>query len=169
MSKFTTFGSILLLFLLLSGIVFFGFFVFTPKIKSYRALSIEEQRSAAGLAELECSFDKHYKVLQGFQERDKHVDIALNRHFDLERFRADYAGYFSELELRTEERERIENMQLDRLEVNAKIDSPVAFYRFIEALNRFTWVAEIEDPLTFNGKEDGIYTHFTLRVYTLAP
>ena len=68
MSKFASFGVVILLFILLSVVVVFGFFVFTPKIKAYRALSIELQQNTAALATAEKEFDGHYTVLQNLQD-----------------------------------------------------------------------------------------------------
>lgn len=167
MNRFTSFSSVILLFLLLSGVVFFGFFVLTPKIKAYRALNIDVEQSSSGLSELEKEFDKQYKALQNLQERDSHVDAALKKQFVPERFAADFKSYFSALELRSVKHDKVEKVAVDTLEVNAEMNSPTAFYHFVEALNRFDWVVEMEGPLTFRAKEGGIAAHFTLKVYTL--
>ena len=39
-------------------------------------------------------------------------------------------------------------------------------YSFIDALNQFDWVVEVDDTLQFKGVKDGINTHFTLKIHT---
>ena len=169
MSKGTSFGFIVLLFLLLSGVVLFGFFVLTPKIKAYRALSIGIEQTAADAKSLEKEFDKEYSRLQTLQEKEKKIDIALHKPFDQKGLQGYLKHYFSALTLSGINSMRNGDLQVDTLDVRAKITSPADYYRFIDALNAFDWVGEVEGPLQFRGEADGIATHFTLKVYTKAP
>ncbi|MGB5966610.1 MAG: hypothetical protein WBF77_03815 [Sulfurimonadaceae bacterium] len=166
MSKFASFGSVVLLFVLLSVVVVFGFFVFTPKIKAYRALNIELQLRSADLVTAEKEFDRHYAELQNLQDREKNIDIALHKHFDEERFETYLSQYFTSFTLRSITSEQSKAFQTEVIDVRAKIASPEEYYRFIEALNLFEWVVEVDGTLQFKGVEDGIDTHFTLKVYT---
>ena len=169
MSKATSFGFTVLLFLLLSGVVLFGFFVFTPKIKAYRALSIGIEQTAAGVESLEKEFYKEYARLQSLQEKEKNIDIALHKHFGQKGFEGYLQHYFSALTLSGTNSERSNDLQVDTLDVLAKIASPAEYYRFIDALNEFDWVGEVEGAVQFKGEADGIATHFTLKVYTKVP
>ena len=166
MSKFASFGSVVLLFILLSVVVVFGFFVFTPKVKAYRALNIELQQNSDDLATAEKEFDRHYADLQNLQDREKNIDIALHKHFDEERFETYLSQYFTSFTLRSIVSEKDEAFQTDILDVRAKIATPVEYYRFIDALNQFEWVVEVDGTLQFKGVKDGIDTHFILKVYT---
>ncbi len=168
MSKATSFGFTVLLFLLLSGVVFFGFFVFTPKIKTYRALSIGIEQTAAGVESMEKEFDKEYARLQTLQEKEKKIDIALHKHFDQKALEEYLQHYFSALTLERINSERNNDLQVDIIDVRAKITTPAEYYRFIDALNEFDWAGEVEGALQFEGEPDGIATHFTLKVYTKA-
>ncbi len=168
MSKGTSFGFIVLLFLLLSGVVLFGFFVLTPKIKAYRALSIGIEQTAADAKSLEKEFDKEYSRLQTLQEKEKKIDIALHKHFDQKGLEGYLQHYFSALTLERINSVKSNGLQVDSLDVRAKITSPAEYYRFIDALNAFDWVGEVEGALQFKGEADGIATHFTLKVYTKA-
>ncbi len=166
MSKFTSFGSVILLFILLSVLVLFGFFVFTPKIKMYRALNIELQQRSADLETAEKTFDKQYKVLQILQEKEKNIDLALQKHFNVGQFERYLQQYFLSLTLNKIATTEDAIYQRDLIDVQAKIASPVEYYRFINALNKFAWVVEIDGNQQFKGADDGIDTHFTLNVIT---
>ena len=167
MNKFASFGMVILLFVLLSVVVVFGFFVFTPKIKAYRALSIELQLHSAELATAEKEFDEHYAALQNLQDREKSIDIALHKHFDLDRFETYLKQHFSSYTLRSIVSERDELFQTELIAVRATIATPVEYYRFIDALNEFEWVVEVDGTQQFKGVKDGIATQFTLRVRTV--
>ncbi|MEN8147304.1 MAG: hypothetical protein ABFR02_06775 [Campylobacterota bacterium] len=166
MSKFTSFGSVVLLFILLSVAVVFGFFVFTPKIKAYRALNIELQQNSIKLATAEKEFDGYYGDLQNLQGREKSIDIALHKHFDADRFENYLQQHFASCTVRTIVSEKDEVFQTEVINIRAKIASPAEYYRFIDALNLFEWVVEVNGVLQFKGEKDGINTHFALKVYT---
>jgi hypothetical protein len=169
MSKFASFGFVILLFILLSGVVYFGFFILTPKIKEYRSLKMELQQKSADVTVLEQAFTKQYLILRTLQEREANIDIALHRYFDQTQFQVYMQRYFASLSLQRIATEQEGALLVNRLDVRAKIASPAEYYRFIDALNSFEWVVEVGDALQFKGEEDGIATHFTLNVYTKAP
>ncbi len=166
MSRLASFGMVVLLFILLSVVVVFGFFVFTPKIKAYRALNIELQQHSTELAASEQAFDSYYTELQRLQEREKNIDIALHKHFDEGQFETFLKQYFSSFSLRSITSEKDELYQTDVVNIRAKVATPVEYYSFIDALNQFEWVVEVDGTQQFVGLKDGIDTHFTLRVYT---
>lgn len=166
MNKFASFGVVILLFILLSVLVVFGFFVFTPKIKTYRALNIELQQNSAELARTEKEFDVNYMQLQNLQEREKNIDRALHKHFDLDRFESYLKQHFLSFSLRSVISEKDAMFQTELITVRAKIAAPQEYYRFIDALNQFEWVVEVDGTQKFVGLKDGIETHFTLKVYT---
>lgn len=166
MSKFTSFGSVILLFILLSVLVLFGFFVFTPKIKTYRALNIELEQRTADLETAEKTFDKQYKILQTLQEKEKNIDRALQKHFNVDQFETYLQQYFLSVTLSKIATTEDGLYQTELIDVQAKIASPVEYYRFIDALNQFEWVVAVDGSQQFKGADDGIDTHFTLNVIT---
>ena len=169
MNKFASFGMVILLFVLLSVVVVFGFFVFAPKIKAYRALNIELQQNSTELVAAEKEFDEHYAALQNLQDREKSIDIALHKHFDLDLFETYLKQHFSSYTLRSIVSEKDEFFQTELIAVRATIATPAEYYRFIDALNRFEWVVEVDGTQQFKGVKDGIDTQFTLKVYTKVP
>ncbi len=166
MSKLASFGIVVLLFIFLSVVVVFGFFVFTPKIKAYRALNLELHKQSVEVSVAEIEYDGHYAQLQNLQEREKNIDLALQKHFDLDRFEEYLKQHFTAFTLRSIISEKGKVYQTEMISVRAKIATPAEYYRFIDALNQFVWVVEVEGTQKFVGKKDGIDTHFTLRVYT---
>ncbi|MCJ7765859.1 MAG: hypothetical protein MUP09_07965 [Thiovulaceae bacterium] len=169
MSKFASFGFVILLFLLLSGVVFFGFFIFTPKIKAYRALNMELQQGSSDLSLLEQEFNKQYSSLRNLQGREADIDIALHRYFDQTQFQEFLQHQFASFMIHHTGREQNGDLLVNRMDVRAKIASPAEYYRFVDILNGFEWVVEVGERLQFKSVEDGIEAHFTLKVYTQAP
>lgn len=166
MSKFASFGVVVLLFLLLSLTVMFGFFVFTPDIKAYRALNIELSEKQKRLSEAEKIFSEKYQRVQDLQDRERQIDRALQKHFDEAAFEAYLSRYFKTYSLRSIISEHEGEWQTDTIAVQVIIDSPAEYYKFIDALNQFEWVAEVEGTQMFKGTASGIKTSFTLKVYT---
>jgi len=166
MNKLASFGFIVLLFLLLSVVVLFGFFVFTPKLKAYRALQIALDEKHQAVKSDEAEFDLTYTKLQTLQESEKNIDLALHRHFDEQQFELYLKNYFQNYSLRSITTEQTDDLQTDTLEIRANIATPAEYYAFIEALNNFVWVVEVEGTQKFKGIEQGIEAHFTLKVYT---
>ena len=166
MNKLASFGFIVLLFLLLSVVVLFGFFVFTPKLKEYRALQIELAEKEQTYKAAEKQFDTTYIKFQVLQESEKNIDLALRRHFDEQQFELYLQQHFKNYSLRSITTENEDSFQTDMLEIKVTIATPAEYYDFIEALNKFVWVAELEGAQKFKGVAEGIEAHFTLKVYT---
>jgi len=166
MNKLASFGFIVLLFLLMSVVVVFGFFVFTPKLKAYRALQIELAQKQKELKSEEKQFDLTYTKLQALQESEKNIDLALQRHFDEQQFELYLQQHFKKYSLRSITSEYDDDFQTDLLEIQVTISTPAKYYDFIDALNAFVWVAELEGTQKFKGVSKGIEAHFRLKVYT---
>lgn len=166
MSKFASFGFLLLLFVLLSVIVLFGFFVFTPKIKEYRTLNLELQRSTSNLTKLEATFDKDYARLKILQEREHNIDAALHKYFNQDRFEEYLRLFFPVVTIERVKQQKDNGLNVEVLDIRSVIKTPVEYYRFIDALHEFEWVVEANGVLQFKGTEEGIATHFTVKVYT---
>ena len=166
MSKLASFTAVIILFLLLSAVVIFGFFIFTPKVKHYRTLNIDLLQKQEYLDKLESQFNRDYITLQSLQEREHKIDIAVHQQFDEQRFERFLAKYFKQFSLRSITSEREGDYQVDLIDVTALISTPAEFYHFIEALDHFDWVVEVVLPQQFKGVRTGIEAHFKLKVYT---
>lgn len=166
MNKHTSFALVILTFLFLSILVFLGFFVISPEVKAYRSESIALEQQSKNMTQKEHLYEKAYKALQLLQERESSFDHALNRHFKLETFESYLKQYFLSFEIKSIETERDKDLQIDILEVRAILDAPTSYYRFIDALNAFEWVVEVQETQEFKGVAVGIEAHFSLKVYT---
>ena len=166
MSKFASFGLLVVLFMMLSMVVVFGFFFFTPKIKSYRALNIELELKSKDLQRAEKSAQKDMAELKHLKERADVLHMALKQRFEPANFEAFVKQYFKKFSVKSIESEHLEKYQLDSVEIIAYITSPTEYYHFIKTLNQFSWVAEVGNIQEFISVDEGIETHFVLKVYT---
>ena len=166
MNKHTSFALVILTFLFLSILVFLGFFVISPEVKAYRTQDIALEQQQKVVTQKEATYNKAYETLQSLQERESGFDQALNRHFQLEHFENYLKQYFLSYEIKSITTEHNKNLQIDTLEVRAIFDAPVRYYRFIDALNTFSWVAALDGTQEFKGVAVGIEAYFTLKVYT---
>ncbi len=166
MSKFASFGAAIILFLLLSVLVFFGFFILTPKVKEYRALATDFTQQEKSVSASEEAFDKAYVQLQSLQELEAEIDVAQHRHFDLDAFEGFLKRSFTMVELQSIMSEQTADFEINTVDVRATITSPAEYYHFIELLDTFEWVVEVEGEQQFKAVGDGIETHFALKVYT---
>lgn len=166
MNKQTSFALVILTFLFLSILVFLGFFVISPEVKAYRTQEIALEQQAKNIAQKEAIFNKDYVTLQLLQEQENSFDQAINRHFSLEDFEGYLKQYFLPFEIKSVTSEREKVLQVDVLEIRAIFDTPERYYHFIDALNTFTWIAELDGRQEFKGIATGIEADFTLKVYT---
>ena len=166
MSKFASFGLLVVLFMMLSMVVVFGFFFFTPKIKSYRALNIELELERKNLERIEQDAQKNSAELKHLKERAGVLNSALKQHFEPDTFKAFVAKHFKKFSVKSIESEHLDTYQTDTVEIVAYINSPTEYYRFIETLNSFDWVVEVGSIQEFLSVDAGIETHFILKVYT---
>jgi len=165
-SKFASFVLVTLIFLLMSVVVSFGFFVFTPKIKAQRQLNIALEQQQEKLNAAEKRFDDKYRELQHLQEQEKSIDIALQKRFDERRFERFIAKHFKRYTLRSITTEKEADYETDVVEITAVTVSPLSFYRFVDQLNQFDWAAEVISTQQFRSVKEGLETHFILKVYT---
>ncbi len=166
MNKHTSFALVVFIFLFLSLLVFLGFFIISPEVKEYRMQSIALAQQSSRVVQKELDYNRAYQSLQSLQEQEQSFDQAINRHFKLEDFEAYLDQYFLSFEVKNITTQHKKDLKIDTLEIRAIFDAPVRYYRFIDALNTFEWVAEIEDPQKFKGVAVGIEAYFTLKVYT---
>ena len=166
MNKQTSFALVILTFIFLSILVFLGFFVIFPEVKAYRTEGIALEQQSKIIIQKEATFNRAYETLQLLQEQENSFDQAINRHFKLEDFEAYLKHYFLSYEIKSIITEREKDLQVNVLEVRATFDEPLRYYRFIDALNTFTWVAELNGTQEFQGVREEIEAHFTLKVYT---
>ena len=169
MNKFTSITLLVLFFILLSITVSFASFSLTPKIKASRSVNLELQQEQTTLQASEKRFDKGYVTLQQMQEKEGCIDNALQQHFDLERFEEYLKKYFNILYVKSIESEQIRGYQYDTLSVVAVVVSPLEYYHFIDALNSFEWVVELQGTQEFKQTKKGIEVSFNLKVYTALP
>jgi len=165
-SKFASFGLLVVLFMMLSMVAVFGFFFFTPKIKSYRALNIELELQSKNLERIEQKAQKNSTELKHLKERADVLNSALKQRFDPDTFKVFIAKHFKKFSVKSIESEHLNTYQTDSVEIIAYINSPTEYYRFIEALNSFDWVVEVGSIQEFLSVDAGIETHFILKVYT---
>ena len=165
-NKYTSFALVVLLFLLLSILVFFGFFIFSPEVKAYRSLGITLDQKRESVLQQEALYEKRYSTLQALQEEEKSFDNALDRHFELTDFERYLKQYFHVFEIESIITEQSDHLQTDIIEIRAVMDTPATYYRFIEALNAFEWIAEVEGRQQFKRVKSGLQAQVTLKVYT---
>jgi len=166
MNKFNAITLLVLFFILLSIAVTFASFSLTPKIKMSRAGSLALEQATVSFQAREQNFDKAYVMLQNIQEREGHIDNALKHHFDLDTFESYLQGYFKKLHVKSIESEQVQGYQYDTLNIVALVTSPVEYYHFIDALNNFEWVVEVDHTQEFKQTKNGIQILFSVKVYT---
>lgn len=167
MSRLNAFVSLVLLFILLSVVVIFGFYTFTPKVKNLRALKLSLQTQERELEVLEAEFDKSYARLQELQEREKEIDKGIYKHFDLELFEHYLQRYFKDVDIVKIESTQDDKYRYDIVSVQVVMASPSRYYHFIEALNHFEWCVSLESRQQFQGTKNGLQALFHLKVMTL--
>lgn len=157
----------LLLFLF---VVVFAFSVLIPEGKEYRIKKAELNRELRELRRYESFHDETYEFLKNLQSQNRHIISAFDTIFDIERFKKQHASYFNSLNItKVETLDPQEDFSVYEVNTSSHISTPATFYKFLDAINKSSWIIGIDFPLEFKRDGDLIKSSFKMKVYFNSP
>jgi len=153
---------------LLIFVFVFSFAILIPEGKEYRKQRMQLRKESIELREYNDFRDETFHMLKNLQSENRHIIMAFDNTFKVEKFQQKYKEYFSALKLTKLSKIKDENdFSLYEVNSTSKIDSPVSFYNFLEALNKSNWIISIEFPINFTRENDLISSSFTMKVHKI--
>ncbi len=160
--------SLLSLFLLIFVFVF-SFAVLIPEGKEYRKNRIEYKKELKELRRFEEFEMQTAQTLKELQSKNRHIISAFDTIFNPERFEKEHKKYFSSLTLSAIKNSAKEDgFAVYEVNTSSKINSPVSFYDFLDALNKSSWIVGVNFPIEFKRDGELIHSSFTMKVYANA-
>ncbi|MFA6195736.1 MAG: hypothetical protein WC656_03730 [Sulfurimonas sp.] len=148
-------------------VLFFSFMVLIPEGQLYR-----EQKNALKKENLELQRYQEFNAqtlerLKKLQNDNAHIITAYKTPFNASQFEKVNKTYFKSLSV-TPKITLEDEEEFSVYEVNAtsKINSPIIFYNFLEAINKSDWIIGVNFPIHFKREADMIRSSFTMRVYS---
>ncbi len=166
MSKFATLGLLIVFFILMSMVVVFGFFFFTPKLKTYRALNTEVEKTVAENVRVSQLLKQQEATFNRLKAKTEATHHALKQDFKPDAFKTFLKKYFKLVVIKSIVSEREEGYNIDTVLVELMMQSPTDYYAFLETLNGFEWVVEAGEAQEFRQTDDGLRGRFELKVYS---
>jgi hypothetical protein len=158
-----TLSTVLFIFVLL-----FSFSVLIPNGKEYRKQRAELLNESAEVQKYEDFNDETLDRLKKLQSENRHIITAFKTPFDPERFEKQYKSYFNSLSVTPKVKVGTAEDEFTVYEVNttSKINSPIVFYDFLDAVNKSDWIIGINFPINFKRESEMISSSFTMKVYS---
>ena len=121
-------------------------------------------------SEYEVTLDKYkqnLKELNAMKEKNKRVLLNLKRDFSIENFKMFAKKYMQIESIKKDKTEVVKKYFLKTpFKIKASISSPEDFYKFINALEKYKYLLEVEYPIILK-KDKKIDIFFTLNFYKL--
>ena len=153
---------------LLIFVFVFSFSVLIPEGKEYRKQRTQLRKENKELFEYKDFNEETLGVLKELQSKNRHIIMAFDNNFKIEKFEKQHKKYFSALKLsKVKKLKNEDNFILYEVNATSKISSPKSFYNFLEALNKSDWIIDINFPITFIRDKDYIKSSFRMKVYKL--
>jgi len=153
---------------LLIFVIVFSFSVLIPQGKEYRKQRTQLRKENIDLREYKDFKDKTFKILKDLQSENRHIIVAFENSFKINKFENKHKKYFSSLKLSKLSSLKDEK-EFSVYEVNStsKINSPKSFYKFLDAINKSDWIISVEFPIKFVREDELISSSFRMKVYKL--
>lgn len=144
----------------------FSFGVLIPKGKDYRLQRTELLKVERELKRHEDFNNRTLEELKKLQSDNRHVITALDAVFNAKRFEKQHENYFNSLTLSKMTQSSDEDgFSVYEVNTTSKINSPKAFYDFLDSINKGDWLISINFPIEFKRETNMIRSSFTMKVY----
>ncbi len=157
---------LLLTMLFLLFIVLFSFFVLIPKGKEYREQRTELRKVQSEVRQYEDFYDETLEEFKKLQSDNRHSVEAFYAVFNSQRFEKQHQSYFISLTLsKISQIADEDGFSMYEVNTTSEINSPKAFYDFLDAVNKSDWIISINFPINFKREGKLISSSFTMKVY----
>ena len=160
----------LLLFLMAFIVIIFSivFLMIIPNIKEHRVLQTEHKRVLVHKTRVENLYLEKEAELSRLKIENDAVIKAFKHAFTQEEFIA-YAGtFFTDVRLTQVAKSDYKKEFVEyELNVTSTLKTPTNFYSFLEGLNRYSSIVQVDFPIHLESGKDAITSTFKLKVYDL--
>lgn len=151
---------------LLIFVLLFSLIVLIPKGKEYREQRTDVIKVQRELKRNEDFNDLTSEELKKFQAENKHIIEAFDAVFNAQKFEQQNKNYFSSLTLsKISQSANEDGFAVYEVNTTSEINSPKAFYDFLDAINNGNWIIGINFPIDFKREAKLIRSSFTIKIY----
>jgi hypothetical protein len=149
-------------------VLFFSFWVIIPAGKVYRKERDMSHKARMELREYQAVYDQRAGELSDLKQKHAFILRAFSKKFDTKSFIEKNSQYFQDLNLTKLQASGTQTLY-DTYEINAtsKISTPLAFYKFLDNIDKQGWIIRINFPINFTKEGASINLRFTMQVYHL--
>lgn len=152
--------------ILLVFVLIFSFSVLIPNGKEYRVKRNELQEETHKLKQLSNFALETQEILDKLTTENRHIITAFDTNFDQVRFQKQHKKFFTSLKVsKMHKLEAKEEFDVYEVNASSEINSPTAFYKFLESVNKTDWIISINFPISFKRDSELIHSTFTMKVY----
>lgn len=140
-------------------------FLVIPFLKDYKTqytrLNQQQIHNARALNELNAIEDS----LKKFQKENSKKITQINAEFSHEEFMKFMKNYFEDIKINLVPINKTEDYLKYQFNVQASMQSPQAFYSFLNDLQNYTNLVEVTTPIEFKSREKYIDFKFKIKVF----
>jgi len=152
---------------LLIFVLLFSFLVLIPEGREYRVQRGDLKKESIELRKYQNFNGETLELLKELQSENRNIITAFDTLFNAQRFEKQYKGYFSSLTIvKSLKIENEDEFSVYEVNTTSEINSPKAFYNFLEALNKSDWIIGVNFPINFKRDGELIKSSFTMKVYS---
>ncbi|MDD3324682.1 MAG: hypothetical protein PHN38_06145 [Sulfurospirillaceae bacterium] len=144
------------------------FFLIVPNIKEYRAQQSSYKKAYVQKTRVQNVLSEREDELKKLKTQNRKVLESFAYKFNSEDFISYASGFFSKVKLvevaKGEFKKEFTEYELD---VTSSLKTPTNFYNFLEGLNGYMNIIQVDFPIHLESDQENISSIFKIKVYDL--
>jgi lipopolysaccharide export LptBFGC system permease protein LptF len=154
------FASFIVIFLILLGLVL------SPSIKKFKQAKMAYYETQTQFDQSENELQKTSTQYQKLYDKNKKIILALKRDFDKNNFKMFSEKYMKVTKIKDQNISTHHNKFIKKTYiVSASLNSPVGFYKFVDASKNYKNILKIYFPVVFRAKDGSIKLLYKLEEF----
>ncbi|MGM0533373.1 MAG: hypothetical protein ACQERK_02640 [Campylobacterota bacterium] len=148
-------------------LVLFALFILMaiPSVNLYKQKNTQFKQIQATHSDMAQDHESRLQTLVELKKENKRVINAFDNKFDEESFMRYLDTQFERVSIQKEEPGEDERFLRYRLKVTTSMQTPVKFYEFLQKLNSYKNIIQVEFPIEFAMEEGELTGMFDLKKY----
>lgn len=140
-------------------------FLIVPFLKDYKLTHSKLARQEIQNTKASNELESLEKIITSFQNTNQTRLAQINSEFSTKDFLKFMQNYFEEVQFKSVPISKPKDYLKYKFSIEAKIKNPQAFYSFLNDLQKYKNLVEIDSPVEFKSKEKYIELKFNANVF----
>ena len=146
--------------------IWFSLSFLIPMGKDYRKNRIILKKERLDLKRYEDFYNETSKIYDNLKAKNRNIIQAFKMDFDEQAFLKENKKYFISLNISKDDNlTQHKWYKVHKVNATSKIKSPTNFYKFLDAVNKSSWIIEVTFPIDFKREGELIHSSFKMKVY----